>query len=492
MTLPHQVYDVAVIGAGVIGSAIASVLSRYHVSVVVIEKTWDVGMGASCRNSGVIHSGINYKPGTLRAALCMEGRQLLQAWCNELRVPYRVTGKLVVARQKSAIPELERLHLQGEENGVPGLRVVDEDEMNALQPGLMGQAGLYVPTAGIVSPYALTIALAGDACTNGVRFLLGEEVSGIRSTHGIFRTETPSHDLRSRWLINAGGLHADVLGQMLEDSIPTIHPCRGEYLLLDKSCSGSVAMPVYPIPDASSGGLGAHVTPTVDGNVLIGPSAEYVAGREDYACTSEVSSWLSSEATSLWQQFSQRDVIGSFAGIRAKLTPPDQGGYSDFYIEAARQYPRLVNLVGLESPGLTAAPAIAHYVVNEIMRSKEAFEPKAQVDVVPYHWPRRFANLPDSEKLRLISENPEYGEIICRCEGVTRYEVLQALHNPLGVQTLCGVKYRSRMMMGRCSGGYCFPRLVEIMRKELRCEPSDLRLNGPASWVLAGPVKEDG
>ena len=484
----RRIFDVVVIGGGVVGCAIARLLGRYQIRAALVEKESDVSMGASCRNSGVIHAGINYPPGSLRAKLCMEGRALLIDWCEELGVPYRITGKLVIALSRDQIADLEKLLVQGSENGVDGLRILERQEMESLQPGVQGIAALHVPTTGIVSPYALTIALAEDAATNGVAFFLDCEAHAIEHASNSYTVRTSSCVLTARCVVNASGIFADKLGQSLEGGIPAIYPCRGQYLVLDTTAGESLRMPIYPVPPRTSGGLGVHITPTVDGNVLLGPSAEYVDSRNTYACTREVLDGLQREAAMMLPCLSTSSVIASYSGLRAKLSPPEEGGYCDFFIAESRRYPGVINLIGLESPALTAAPAIAQLVL-EMIKPSINLEKKPAGMLHLRKWYERFDALPEEKKERLVKECPDYGEVICRCEGVTKHEVLQALRNPLGVKTLVGLKYRCRVMMGRCGGGYCLPRIVEILQEELKWEPHQILLRGKSSPVFAGWVK---
>ncbi len=484
----HKTFDVVVIGGGVVGCAIARLLSRYQIRAALVEKESDVSMGASCRNSGVIHAGINYPPGSLRAKLCMEGRAILIDWCEELGVPFRITGKLVTALSRDQIPDLEELLVQGTENGVEGLRILEGHEVESLQPGVQGVAALYVPTTGIVSPYALTMALAEDAATNGVVFFLDCEAKGIERASNGYRVRTSSSVLTAHCVVNAAGILADQIGQSLEKDIPAIYPCRGQYLALDKTVGESLRMPVYPVPPRTSGGLGVHITPTVDGNVLLGPSAEYVDSRDTYACTREVLEGLHREAAMMLPGLSTSTVIASYSGLRAKLSPPEKGGDSDFFIAESGRSPGIINLIGLESPALTAAPAIAELVL-EMIKPRIKLEKKPAGMLHLRKWYERFDELPEENKERLVEECPDYGEVICRCEGVTKHEVLQALRNPLGVKTLAGLKYRCRVMMGRCSGGYCLPRIARILQEELKWEPHQVLFRGKRSPVFAGWVK---
>lgn len=484
------VWDVVIVGAGIVGAALARWLSRVDLRVAVVEKAWDVGMGASSRNSGVLHSGINYAPGSLRARLCMEGREQFQTWCKELGVPVRVPGKLVIAQKKQDLSGLETLHAQGEENGVPGLRCLSPTDVEELQPGIRALGGLHVPSSAIVPPYAATIAFAEDACLNGVQFFLGCEVRKIERHRSAFWLRTSLGNLQARWVINVAGLKSDVIGQALDPSVPTLYPCRGEYIVLDKVVGEEMKMLVYPVPPARSGGLGIHVAPTEEGNVLVGPSAEYITDRKDYECTRAVTDQLLLEASRYWPGLPRERIIGSYAGIRAKLNPPEIGGFADFFIEESSRCPRLINLVGLESPALTAAPAIARYVVEEIMGSRETLEDKPKNLLRPYRWQKRFDDLPEAEKERLVRAHPGYGEIVCRCEGVTRYEVLQAARNVLGVKTLAGLKYRTRVMMGRCGGAYCLPRIVRLLQEQYGWNPRQFYLKNGRSPLFVGWVKE--
>ena len=484
-------FDAVVIGAGVVGSSIARVLSHLECSVAVVEKAYDVGMGASARNSGVIHAGLNYKPGTKRARFCMEGRELLQDWCAELNVPVTICGKLIVAQSEDEIPSLEHLKSQGEANGVPGLRIVSAAEAAELQPGIECVAALHVPSSGIVSPYAMTIALAEDAAVNGVQFFLGSEVTGIEPEGDVFAVHTTTGTLRARWVINCAGVHAGKIAQLIDPDAPELHPCVGEYLILDRQVGERMAMSIYPAPQVGGAGLGVHITPTTEGNVLLGPSNEYVNDPETVGCTGCTTDRLLAEAREMWPKIPTNLVIGAYAGVRAKLTPPEAGGYGDYVFRRTPEHPRAIHLIGIESPGLTAAPAIARHIVDEMIQPEARFGSKLKDEICLRRWPDRFDDLPEAEKERLVRENPDHGDIVCRCEGVTKAEILHALINPLSVKTLSGIKFRSRAMMGRCSGGYCLPRIVEIMQ-EAGWKPEEFQFRGPASPAFAGRLLEVG
>jgi len=486
-----DIFDVVVIGAGVIGSAIARALARYTCSVAVIEKESDVGMAASARNSGVIHAGINCLPGTLRARFCMEGRELLQKWCEELNVPYSICGKLVVAHSEDEIAGLEQLQKHGQANGVPGLRIISGEEATALQPGIESVAALHVPTSGIVSPYALTIAMAEDAAVNGVRFFLESEVTRLEAETQTVAVHTRTGLVRGRWVINCAGIQAGRIAQSLDPEAPDLYPCVGEYLILDKQVGEQMAMSVYPSPRAGNAGLGVHITPTTEGNVLLGPSNEYVRDPQTTCCTRATIDRLLEEARAMWPEIPAHLVIGAYAGVRSKLTPPQVGGFADYVFRRTPGTPRAIHLIGFESPGLTAAPGIAQHVVDDLVRPEAGFDPKSADAIRLRRWPTRFDELPEEEKERLVREEPDFGDIVCRCEGVTKHEVLHALNNPLGVKTLSGIKFRSRVMMGRCSGGYCLPRIVDMLQEEQGWKPEAFRLRGPASPAFVGQLLEE-
>ncbi|WP_028321929.1 NAD(P)/FAD-dependent oxidoreductase [Desulfatiglans anilini] len=482
-------YDVLIIGAGVVGNAIARELSRYEMRVAVLEKELDVGMGTSSRNSGVLHSGIHYQPGTLRARLNVRGNALMGRLCRELKVKIQYIGKLTVAQDEEDIRTLHALKEQGEANGVPGLEILGAAAMQAIQPGIGGIRALHSPTTGIICPYGLTIALADHARTNGVDFHLGQEADAVRhSPDGFTVTTTGGDTFKARVLINAAGLYADRICALLGISEYRIYPCRGEYLILDKRLQGSLSVLVYPAPRKGGAGLGIHLTNTVDGNILIGPSNEYVDAPDDYACTSDIIAQLKKEGHELLPGISTADFIRSFSGLRAKQTPPEIKGFKDFVIESRTDFPGFINLVGIESPGLTSSPAIAEMVRGMVAERLPLVEKAAFIAERPGR-AELFHELPAEEKADLVAQDPDYGEIVCRCEQITKREVLEAIQNPLGAQTIAGIKYRSRAMMGRCQGGFCLPRIVQILEKEFGYRPEDYLLFSKDSHLFSGRVR---
>ncbi len=482
-------YDALIIGAGVVGNAIARELSRYRLKVGVLEKELDVGMGTSSRNSGVLHSGIHYTPGTLRARLNVQGNEMMSELCRDLKVKIDYIGKLTVAQDEADIETLESLKAQGETNGVPGLEIIGREKMEQLQPGVGGIRALHSPTTGIICPYGLTMALAENAHANGVDFHLGAKVTGIARTETGFTVKTEAcGTFHSKLLINAAGLYSDAICRMLGLTEYTLYPCRGEYLILDKRLNGSLKVLVYPAPRKGGAGLGIHLTNTVDGNILIGPSNEYVDRADDYACTADIIDQLKKEGRELLPAISTSDFIRGFSGLRPKQTPPEIKGFKEFVIEARKDIPGFINLVGIESPGLTCSPAIA-LMVRDMVGEQLVLEEKDDFISERAGFPGSFDALPEDEKADLVAQDPDYGEIVCRCEHITKREVLDAIENPLGSKTLAGIKYRSRAMMGRCQGGFCMPRIVQILEKDFGYRPEDYRLYSRDSYLFTGRVR---
>lgn len=491
--MERKVYDVVVVGAGAVGCAVARELSRYELSVLVLEKEADVAAGTSGRNSAVVHAGFNSAPGSLMAALCVEGNLGFEAACRELDVPYVKTGKLVTAFDERDRAGLERLMDAGRENRVPGLELIDRKELLRLEPYVGGIAALLSTETAITSPFLYTVALAENAAANGVRFLFGHRVSSIaaddtRPAGGIrFTIHAGGTRFRARMLVNSAGLFSDEISAMAGHPGYRIYPCRGEYHILDVRANRYLSRPVYPVPRPGEGGLGVHLTPTVDGNILIGPSAEYIVEREDHATTRTVMERLAAEARELLPPLDLSLIIRSYAGIRAKLTPPGQGGYADFVVEESPRVPGLVNLIGIESPGLTASLPIARRVCGIVGRTLR-LAPRREFSGTRTGIPR-FRELPDEEKQALIARDPDWGEIVCSCERVTKREILQAAENPLGVRTLAGIKYRTHALAGRCQGDSCLARIAGILMNELGMRPEEITERGPDSPAFFGKVK---
>ena len=471
-------FDVAVIGGGVVGCAVLRELSRYRLRLLLLEKEADVAEGISKANSGVIHAGFNVPPGTLKARTNVAGLSLIYRLAEELGVPHRKTGKLVVALDRSDFPRLDELKAQGDRNGTPGLAIVDVDAIRAIEPGVRGLRALHSPESGIVSPYELTIALAGSARMNGAVIALEAGVTGVAVRGGIFTLTTPKGEFTARWVVNAAGLFAEDVAALAGVPAPRIRPFRGEYLVSDKEAGSILRMPVYPVPPRDDSFLGVHLTPTMEGNILFGPSSEPVDDRRDMASTAPVAARLKAEAVALVPDLARFPFIHAYAGIRPKL--------ADFVVEESPSLSRWIDLFGIESPGLTAAPAIAEMVVNMI-GAREDFELRKDFERgLPA--PGRFAGADDVERGRRVAGGRAWGEMVCRCEHVTRAEVTAALRSPLAPRTFDAIKRRTRCGMGRCQGGFCTPRLVEIFEAE-GLSPDQMTKRGAGSGLFYGYAK---
>ena len=483
----QNTFDILIVGAGAVGCAVARELSKFQLKIGVLEKESDVAAGTSGRNSAVVHAGFNNKPGSLMARLCVQGNEDFEGICSELEVPYKKTGKLIVAFEESDFAGIDKLLENGRRNGVKGLEFVGADVVKKLEPHVGGIGAMLSPNTAITSPFIYTVALAESAALNGVKFHFETEVNGISKRDNMFRLTAGKKQFFSRYIINSAGLYSDRIASLAGEKGYKVYPCRGEYFILDKRTSQYLSMPVYPVPRPGIGGLGVHLTPTVEGNMLIGPSAEYIRSKSDYSATKSVMDQLFKEAKELLPPLSMKHIIRSYTGIRSKLVGPKTGGFGDFIIEESKVVPGLINLIGIESPGLTSSVPISRMVRDIISNREELLEKKDFISerkgIVP------FRELSLEQKQELIKEHPEYGEIVCRCEGITKKEIIDAINNPLGVATLAGIKYRARPMMGRCQGGYCLTRIVDILKELKGIEPEQVTLRGSNSTLFTGHVK---
>ncbi|HWQ07275.1 MAG TPA: NAD(P)/FAD-dependent oxidoreductase [Feifaniaceae bacterium] len=483
----HQKFDVLIVGGGAVGSAIAYRLSRYDFKVAVLEKEPDVAIGTSGRNSAVVHAGFNNRAGSLMAKLCVEGNRGFESAAATLDVPYRKTGKLVVGYNDEDRDILLKLIETGEQNGCSGLRLIGEDEIRALEPNVPAKWAMISPNTAIINPFLYNIHLAEAAAQNGVTYLLNREVTAIERHSGGFTVTAGTETFDCALLINSAGLFADQISAMAGDGRYTIYPCRGEYYLLDKIPTDLLHMPVYPVPRPGVGGLGVHLTPTIDGNIILGPSAEYVERREEFATTAPMLRELGEEAKLLLPALDLRLVIGAYAGVRAKLVAKGAANYGDFVIEESPLVENFIHLIGIESPGLTASLPIANRIEEMVCsRLHPALKSGWRAE---YRGIERFCELSDEEKAKRIAENPDYGEVVCRCETVTKAEIKQAIENPLGARAIVSVKNRVRATMGRCSGGYCLTRIMNILHFEYGVPYEQIDLRRAGDHPFAGVVK---
>ena len=479
-------YDVAVIGGGITGVLTARALSRYSLRVAVLEAADDVAMGATKANSAIVHAGFDPKPGSLKASLNVKGCEQMSTLTKELDVPFRRIGSLVVAFGEEDDRTLLALKERGIENGVPGLEIWDRERLTREEPNLSKEASsaLFAPTAGIVCPYELCIAAAESASVNGVDFYFRFRVSGILRTEEGFRITDGSETVETRYLVNAAGVHADEIASLAgEKDFPVrIVPRRGEYMLLDRSVGNTASHVLFVCPSVN--GKGILVSPTVDGNLLLGPTAAEIQDRDDTATTAEGLAAVADGARKLVPGIRTNTVITQFSGIRP--TPIDRNGASaDFLIRPSDQIPGLLHLAGIESPGLASSPAVSEYAVSLL------FSMGLKADPNPEYQPGRprkirFREMNDEERRDLIAMNSAFGKIICRCESVTEGEIVDAIRRPLGARDLDMIKRRTRAGMGRCGSGFCSPRVMEILSRELGIPMDEVTKCGGKSYLIPG------
>ena len=469
-------YDVIIIGAGVTGSAIAWQLAKYDIRTAVIERETDVCEGTSKANSGIVHAGFDAIPGTLKARLNVRGNELIHQLAGELGFAFRENGAFVLCFDEAARGGLDELYDRGIKNGVEGLSIISGDEARQLEPAISENvvAALYAKTSGVVCPFEMTIAFAEMAAINGTEFVFDAEVKGIEKTGPAFKVKTTKGDFEGSLVINAAGVYADKIHNMISASEMHIIPRRGEYHLLDKEVGNMVSRTVFQLP--TKFGKGVLVTPTVHGNLLVGPSADDIEDKEDTATTSEVLGLLKEKAFVSVPGIPFNKEITSFSGLRAV------GETGDFIIEEA-DVPGFIDVAAIESPGLTSAPAIGEYVSNMVLEifSRETFGKRSLSEKADYNGNREkfvhFAELSMEEQNEMIRKDKAYGRMVCRCESVTEGEIRAAIRRPLGAKTLDGVKRRTRAGMGRCQAGFCTPKVMAILSEELGEELGDIRKN---------------
>ncbi len=475
-----MMYDVVIIGAGVCGCAIARELSRKQGKILVVDRAEDVCCGTTKANSAIIHAGFDAKAGTLMAKLNVLGSRMMPMWARELDFPYSNIGALVVMTDENDREKLNALYANGVQNGVEGLRIVEREELTRMEPNVSERAvaALYAPTGAIVCPFGMTYALAENAANNGAEFRFDTLVTKVEKTENGWHLETSRGPLEAKVVVNAAGVYADTLHNQVSDDTLIITPRRGEYVLLDRAASGHVRHTVFQLPGAM--GKGVLVTPTVHGNTLIGPTAVDIEDRDNVATTAEGLDYLRSRSGNAIKDLPLKQTITGFAGLRA------HEARHEFYIQESA--PGFVDCAGIESPGLSGAPAIAEMVAQIVegilpLPENVQFDPcrRGLLD------PRK---LPVQERAALIRENPAYGNVICRCESITEGEILDAIHRTPGARSLDGVKRRTRAGMGRCQGGFCSPRVLEILARELGCGPEAVTKSGGDSRLILGRNKE--
>ena len=482
-----MIYDVAVIGAGVIGGMLARELSRYQLKVCILEKENDVAMGASKANSGIIHGGYDPEPGTLKAKLNTEGVELLFATAKELNVPHQRNGSMVCAFGSQEEHQLlEQLYLRGQKNGAKDLALLTGDEARILEPNLSEQISkvLYVPNAGIVGPYELTLASIGNAMDNGVELQRNFKVSAIEKKDGVFQiTSEHGAPVHSRFVVNCAGGYSDKIAEMVGDRDFTITPRAGEYMLLDKAEGTRVHHTLFQCPTAE--GKGILVSPTAHGNLLVGPTASKVETPESRDTTPAGLAQVELLAAKSVPSVNFRQVITSFTGVRAT------GSTGDFVLRASNRLSGLIHAGAIESPGLTCCVSIARYVVNLLSEEGLQLEEKRCWNGTRAAT-NAFSRMSDEEKDAFIKANPAYGKIVCRCEMISEGEMIDAIDTNPGARDMDGIKRRTRGGMGRCQGGFCGPYVIELLSRKLGIPMEEVTKSGGASRILIGRIGDGG
>lgn len=467
-------HDVIIIGAGVVGCCIARELSRYDISVLVLEKGEDVAVGASKANSGIVHAGYDAKPGTQKAHFNMLGVAMFEQAAQELGFALNMCGSFVICTDEADMHKLEALKERGEANGVPGLKIIDGDRMRQLEPMISEKvaAALHAPTGGIISPYEMTLSYAENAASNGVKFEFNTEVTNIEKHEHFTITTATGARFETRVVINAAGVYADAVNNMVSDHKIEIVARKGEYIMLDKL--GTIHSTIFQLPTKM--GKGVLVSPTIDGNIILGPTAIDVDDKDDTAATSQGLREIMQNALISTPDLKFGHVISSFAGLRAHSTG------DDFIIGETPDVQGFVNVAGIESPGLTSAPAIAKHIEGIVAPMLNAtpnpnFNPIRQA-------PFNFRRASNEERAAAIAKNPDYGRIVCRCELVTVGEIVDAAHSPVPALNLDALKRRTRLGMGRCQGGFCSGSAVKLLADELGISLSEVTKSGGNSRIL--------
>ncbi|NBH32294.1 FAD/NAD(P)-binding oxidoreductase [Clostridiaceae bacterium] len=471
-------FDAVVIGGGVTGCAVARELSRYELHTALVEREEDVCSGTSKANSAIVHAGHDAVPGSVKARFNVEGNQMMGELAKDLDFEFERNGSLILCFAEEDRPALQELYDKGIKNGVPDLKIITGDEARAMEPNVSDAvvAALYAPTGGIVCPFGLTIALAENACDNGVEFLFNTKVDNVVKTETGYDLQTGDGVIHTTYVINAAGVYADEIHNMVSNRKLHITPRKGDYCLLDKEAGNHVHHTIFQLPGKL--GKGILVTPTIHGNLLTGPTAKNIEDKESTATTALELAEIMEKGSVSVKNVPFRQVITSFSGLRAH----EDG--DDFIVGEAEDAPGFFDAAGIESPGLTSAPAIGVYLAEEVAKkagaAKKADWNKTRKGFV------RPEKMTMEERAALIKEHPEYGTIICRCEGVSEGEIIDAINRTLGAVSLDGIKRRVRQGMGRCQAGFCTPRTMEILARERGMEMEQICKNAPGSNMLTG------
>lgn len=473
-------YDIAIIGAGIVGGMTARALAKYNLKICILEKENDVAMGATKANSAIVHAGFDAQEGSLKAKLNVQGSKMMKRICQELGVKYQNNGSLVIGFNEEDRDIINSLLERGKANGVEGLALIEKDNLKHLEPNISDECvcALHASTGAIVCPYDLTIAAIGNAMDNGAQLKCNFEVCDIQATENGYEISSQNDHVEAHFVINCAGVYSDAIANMIGDHSFHVHPRKGEYILLDKECGTLVSHTIFQTP--SKMGKGILISPTVDGNLLLGPTSMDGEDKENKATTQEGFADIIAKAQKSIGNVPLGKTITSFCGLRAV------GSTGDFIINSPQK--GFINTAGIESPGLSASPAIAEYIVQMLKEQGLTLTENKSYDPIRTS-SHAFREMSLEEKNKVIKKDPTYGRIICRCEGITEGEILDAIHRNPKARDLDGVKRRTRAQMGRCQGGFCSPYITELLARELNIPYESVTKFGRASVINMGKTK---
>ena len=471
---PNTLYDVLIVGGGIVGCSLARYLSRFNLKIILVDKYCEVGFGVSKANSGIVHAGHHSSPDTLKGQLVVRGNELTEQWCAEVDAPFLRNGELVVATALDEMQVLEKLKAQGESKGVKGLEIWDQERTLKEEPALSTDvvASLVAPTAAVINPYELCFGLIENAVANGVTLALDNPVNSIRPEEEHLAVETPKGNIRARFVLNAAGVHGDEVAAMAGVGDFKITPRKGEEYMLDKKLKGLIKRIIFPCPKPKTKGI--LIIPTFDGTLMVGPTALEIEDKYDLSTTTDGFEQVFASVSKIAPIITKRDCIAEFAGLR----PAGPG--NDFIIGATRTK-GFINVAAIQSPGLTAAPAIAEYVAGILkdegldLVERDDYNPRRES-------PYTFARETTQRQQERWQDDPRFGHIVCRCEMVTETDIIHAIHQ--GARTLDGVKFRTRAGMGRCQGGFCSWRVMTLLSQELGVPVEQISKRGGGSWIV--------
>lgn len=475
-------YDITIIGAGIIGTFIARELSKYDLNILLIDKENDVSNGTTKANTALIHAGFDAPVNSKMAYFNVRGNAMFDKVCEELDIPFKRIGSLVLAFHDEDMKTIDELYNRGLKSGVPNMEILSKEQIKEMEPNISDniKGGLYAKTAGIIGPWELAIALAENAIENGVELKLNTEVLNIIKHHETYEIITNIGIINSKIVINCAGVFADKLNNMVSENKIKIIPKRGQYYLLDKTVGDLVNTIIFQCP--TSKGKGVVVSPTVHGNLIVGPDSEIIGDKQDTSTSQERLKHVLDTARKSVSSIPFNQVITTFAGVRSE---PETG---DFIVEEVIDAPGFINVAGIKSPGLSASPAIASYVVDMVEEIFNGLEIKNNYNPIRRKV-IRFNELSDKEKDNLIEKDPRYGNVICRCETITEAEIVDAIHRKAGATTVDGIKRRVRPGSGRCQGGFCMPRVMEILAREQNKNIEEIVKDRLDSKILIGKTK---